>query len=48
MLMRWLTELWSSASNAVRIALVVGVVALVGLFVWLGQANVIGAWLAGN
>ena len=46
--MKWFTELWSGASNTVRIALIVGVVALVGLFVWLGQANVIGAWLSGN
>jgi hypothetical protein len=46
--MKWLTELWSSASNTVRIALVVAFVVVVLAFVWLGQAGLIGGWLTGN
>ena len=46
--MKWLSSLWSGSSDAVKIALVVGVVALVALLTWWGFGDAVGAWLAGN
>lgn len=46
--MRWLSELWSSSSDLVRVALVVGVCLLVGFLVWMGFGGAVQEWLGGN
>ena len=46
--MKWLSSLWSGASDAVRIVLIVAVVALIGFLAWYGWGDAVGAWLGAN
>lgn len=47
--MKWLSELWSTSSNGVRIALIVGFVAVIALALFaLGNLDAVGSWLGTN
>lgn len=46
--MKWLSSLWNGSSDAVKIVLVVGVVALIALLAWWGFGEQVGVWLTGN
>lgn len=49
--MKWFSELWAGASDAVKIALLAGLVILAGLLLWLvggSGLETFGAWLGAN
>ena len=49
--MKWFSELWSGASDAVKIALLAGMILLAGLILWLAGDNglvVFGEWFGGH
>ena len=46
--MKWLSSLWGSASDAVKIALIVAGVLLIGFLAWYGWGDIVMAWLGAN
>ena len=49
--MKWFSELWGGASDAVKIALLAGLVILAGLLLWLVGGDGLqglGDWLGAN
>lgn len=46
--MKWLSSLWGGASDAVKIALIVAVAALIGFLAWYGWGDIVMAWLGAN
>lgn len=49
--MRWFSELWAGASDAVKIALLAALVILAGLLLWLvggSGLETFGSWLGSN
>ena len=49
--MKWFSELWNGASDAVKIALLAGMIVLAGLILWLVGGNglvAFGEWFGGN
>lgn len=47
--MKWLKDLWTTSSDAAKIALVIGFVAVLGLALFfLGNLDAVGGWLGTN